>query len=321
MLRINLLPAYVAQRRLVARLRVLAVVVLIVIIVGGMSYYLSLLPQVANMTQQAQTAQNDKAQIDALNSKAADTLAKVGPILAKVKFYNDVQKYNPETAQLYARVARWTSPAVYLDSMAVQGDTLAISGFTNSIADLGRYLQYMYTEPDISSVTLTSSIPSYSQAVEPVILYKGHPVYPEESQEQGPGQPMGGAGGYGRMGGMAGRFGPPGGFGGPGGFAGPGGYGPPGGYGRNMGGMGYNPYGAAQNQAVNQGPDIAELAEEGKGGYTIGYRHVDRFGFQVECQLKTIFQPPSPPSAGGGQSGGASTSTTTGAAASGVATG
>lgn len=299
MLRINLLPAYVAQRRTVARLRVIAVLGLIVIIVGGVGYYLSLLPQVANMTQQAQTAQNDKSQIDALNSKAADTLSKVGPILAKVKFYNDVQKYNPQTAELYARVARWTSPAVYLSSMAVSGDTLAISGFTKSISDLGRYLQYMYTEPDVQTVALTSSLPSYSQAVVPVILYKGHPVYPE-TQSQPMGR-MGGPGGFagGPMGG-GNRFGPPGGFGNPGMYGGP-----------NMGGMnrsgGYP--GAAQNQAVSTGPDITELAEEGRGGYTIGYRHIDSFTFQVQCTLKStsVSTQPQPPSGSGGgaQSAGA----------------
>lgn len=299
MLRINLLPSYVAQRRKVAALRVLFFLGFIAIVAAGAGYYLYLVPQVANMTQQATTAQNDKAKIDSLNSQADSITAQVGPILSKVKFYQDVLKYNPQMGELYSRVARWTSPKIYYTSMAVSGSTLDIKGYTKSIADMGQYLQYMYTEPDVSSVTLTTALPSYSNAVYPVVLYKGHPL-------TAPPQQTGGFGGPG--GGGAANFS----FGGP--------TGPPGGFGQR------GPYGgsqmgppAAQQGSSTHAQDVLDLAEAGKDGYSIEYRHIDSFSFDVVCTLKQAYAPPAPPAGGGEAAGGGAAGG--GGAAAGVAAG
>ncbi len=160
MLRINLLPAYVAQRRLNTRLAV-TFGVLFVAIVGSLgSWYAILEPQIAVWKDKADQADQNKTEIEGLNAQAAAATATIAPIQTKLQFVKDVQAYNLAYIQLYQTVAKYTSPRILYKSMAVSGTTMTISAYTPSFADLGRYLQVMYTEPDVNTVSI-SGIPGY----------------------------------------------------------------------------------------------------------------------------------------------------------------
>ena len=49
------------------------------------------------------------------------------------------------------------------NSETISGTTLTLSGYTPSFTALGRYLQEMYLEPDITGCTLTSTIPDSAE--------------------------------------------------------------------------------------------------------------------------------------------------------------
>jgi hypothetical protein len=227
MLRINLLPAYIAERRK----RNLAIVVSIFMValpcVALMVYYTSLKAQAADEKQLADDTEQKKADIDAINAKAQSTLDKVKPIIDKVAFVDNIHFYNTLPGRIYSQAARYTIPQAEYNSMSASGTTLAMTGFIagqsgpDAVANFGRYLVTFFGNPDITALSVN-----------------GLPGYPSPSTGTGTGNavaPVMG-GGY--------RGGPPGGFNGPpgGGFNGPPGggqNGPPGGF-PGAGGFGAN---------------------------------------------------------------------------------
>jgi len=176
MLRINLLPAYVGQKRLNKKMTA-AFTAAFIIVVGGLLgwEFLILRPADANETTMANDAVAAKAYLDSETALAASTLAAAAPVQANIQFYHDVQTYNASYPDLYEEVARFTSPKILYTSMAVDGQTLTIDAYTPSIEELGRYLQVMYHEPDITSVSV-ASIPTPDQAAEKIYMYKGRVI-------------------------------------------------------------------------------------------------------------------------------------------------
>jgi len=163
MLRINLLPAYVAQRRLTARLIIIFTVLVICAVVGPMAWYVTLPPQLNDWTTKATAAVADKAVLDGLDADATATTAKIGPIQAKLNFYDAAQQYNLQFPKLYRTVAAYTAPQVTLSSMNISATTLTMTAYCPSIAVLNKYLAVMYQEPDIAKVSVTG-FPGYNEA-------------------------------------------------------------------------------------------------------------------------------------------------------------
>jgi len=173
MLRINLLPSYVALRRKNKKFIAGWIVGFAAVVTAMLLFeFLYLQPKLNNETQLAEAADQAHTYITNEQALAASTLSAVAPIQAKIDFFNAVQAYNLDYLKLYMTVARFTSPKILYTGMTVSGSTLTINAYTPSIADLGRYLQVMYHEPDISSVSI-SSIPTPDQAAEKVYTYKG----------------------------------------------------------------------------------------------------------------------------------------------------
>jgi hypothetical protein len=116
------------------------------------------------MTEKADAAQADKDKVDGINAQAAAATASIAPIQAKVDFYDAAQKYNVAYLQLYHNIFLYTSPEVLYNSLTVSGTTMTISGYTPSFSSLGRYLLEMYKEPDITNLSLASSVPNNGTA-------------------------------------------------------------------------------------------------------------------------------------------------------------
>lgn len=163
MLRINLLPPYVSQRRLTSKLVVLFSTLFVVTLAALLAWYFVLAPQYGIIKAKADEAEAKKTNIESLKSQATSTLAAIGPIQGKLDFVNAVKAYNVKYVALYRNIARYTSPKILYNSMAVSGTTLSISAYTPNIILLGRYLQVMYTEPDVTAVSI-SALPAYASA-------------------------------------------------------------------------------------------------------------------------------------------------------------
>ncbi len=173
MLRINLLPPYVAQRRVNNRLIALFTTIFLLTIVAFLAVeFIILVPKSQNEKQLAEAAVAAHTLITNEQTQATNILSAIGPITDKLTFFQNVQTYNHAYIDLYRTVAKYTSPKVLYTSMAVSGSTLTINAYTPSIDELGRYLQVMYREPDISAVSI-SSVPTPDQAALTVYEYKG----------------------------------------------------------------------------------------------------------------------------------------------------
>jgi hypothetical protein len=173
MLRINLLPSYVAQRRMTKKFIVAWTVAFAAVVAIELAFQFAYLyPTDASETQKAQEAVQAQTYITSENALASSTTATVAPIQGKINFVNGVQTYNQYYPTLFETVARFTSPRILYYGMSVSGSTMTIDAYTPSIDELGRYLQVMYHEPDFTSVSI-SSIPTPDQAAEKVYYYKG----------------------------------------------------------------------------------------------------------------------------------------------------
>jgi Tfp pilus assembly protein PilN len=253
MLRVNLLPEYVAQRR-VSRQLIVVFSCVFFLIVGGMLSYVfgSLVPATHNEESQAVAAEAGKAITDGLISDANTVTTNVQPTKAKVDYVALVHDYNRQWAQLYDTLARYTDQDMIYTSAQVSGPSMTIKAYASSIKEVGKYLAEIYREPDFNTVSI-DKLPGYPEAVVRKYYLKGHLVgigAPPTAGGVGgangpggagyPGAPGGGRpGGYpGGGGGYPGGGGGYPGAGGAGGPSGPGGYPGAGGGGASTGGFG-----------------------------------------------------------------------------------
>ena len=261
MLRINLLPPYVQQRRLTKKLVPLFVGLFLASVALPLVAYAILHSHLVKLTQDASDAVAGKAKTDNYKAEASTTISQVAPIQAKLQFVTDVDAYPRKWVALYSTLADTTPRSSFLYTGAsVAGTTMAIKAYSPSVEEVGRYLQVMYHEPDFTSVVV-DKIPAYPENIRHLYFYGKTLVFADGATA--------GAGGGGNTAGAFGGFrgGPPSGFAGAGGQ---------GGAGQATAGApaNYTPSALGPNGATNLpsgvGPPPPEIAVGGTGGTTAG---------------------------------------------------
>ncbi len=177
MLRINLLPAYVSQRRITRRLSAIFAVLVALSVVLPLAYYAKQQHDLTVLLAQADDAEKNKAITDTRKAQAAAVLTAVQPTQAKLDFVTAVHAYNRQWVALYNTLAD-TSPKsslIYTDA-AVTGSTMTIKAFSPSVDTVGRYLQAMYQEPDFQTVVV-DKVPGYPDNVRHLYFLKGKLVF------------------------------------------------------------------------------------------------------------------------------------------------
>ena len=212
MLRINLLPSYVTQRRLTKKLVPVFLGLFLLSIALPLAAYFYLHGKLATLTQQANAAVSGKAITDGLKAQAATTIAQVAPIQAKLQFVTDTDAYARKWVALYNTLADTTPKSSFIYTGAqVTGPTMAIKAYSPSVEEVGRYLQVMYHEPDFSTVVV-DKIPAYPDNIRHLYYLNGVMVFADgataSSGSSGPGgfsggSPSGFSGGPGASGGAA----------------------------------------------------------------------------------------------------------------------
>ncbi len=260
MLRINLLPPYVQQRRLTKRLVPAFVALFALSVALPLAGYFYLHGKMTDLTQQANDAVSGKATTDSLKAEATTTIAQVGPIQQKLQFFTDVDAYDRKWVAKYAQLAQTTPKSSFIyDGAAITGPTMAIKAYSPSVESVGQYLQVMYHEPDFSTVAV-DHIPAYPDNVRHLYYLGGVLVFADGASSSGNGGSS--AGGF--SGGGGGRFPSGGGGGYPGG----------GSQGGQAAGAptGYTSDALGPNGATNVPPDVGppppEIAVGGAGGGT-----------------------------------------------------
>ena len=258
MLRINLLPSYVSQRRLTKRLVVAFAALFILCVLAPLAIYASMVHHLNDVSAQADSAEAGKKITDARKAQAAAAIASIKPIQDKLDFVTAVHAYNRQQVALYNTLAD-TSPKsslIYTDA-SYSASTMSIKAYSPSVGVVGRYLQAMYQEPDFQTVTV-DKVPGYPDNVRHLYYLSGKMVFADGA--------TGSTGGGGQQGSQSSSQGR-----GQGGFpgGGPGGGGSPsGGYGGGQSGSSIAPAGytlanlgpnGPTNLPAGVGPPPAEL--------------------------------------------------------------
>lgn len=246
MLRINLLPPYIYEGARRRNVMVLWAIILLVVIGGFVYAKMSIDGQTAALVDEKERLTPDANKADQLQAQANQINQESAEIRAKRDFVKNARIYNSTTYQpVVYNIRDYTMRGILYSSFQPSGQTVTLTAYAQSLADVGRYLMWMEHNPDISHVSISlSGLPSF-------------PVPPGfNGQPQGAGLRPPGAGGYdfsvaltlvkpipsaptfgGAGGGAAGGGGMPG-MPGPGGFTAPGGFSAPGGMGSTSMGMG-----------------------------------------------------------------------------------
>ena len=194
MLRINLLPSYVTQRRLTKRLIPVFIVIFALFAALPLALYVSMKTHLSALTQEADTDEAQKTANDALEAQAASTKAKVQPILDKVLFVEAAHKHIRDQVVTIKTVANESPRNSFIYSGMAPGagyTTMTIKAYSPSVEEAGRYLQAMYQQPVFSSVAV-DKIPGYPDNVQHRWYLGKTMVFAEGASSSG----GGGGGGY-----------------------------------------------------------------------------------------------------------------------------
>jgi len=161
-LRINLLPAYFAERRKTQSAIVLASLLFAAALILPLVWFALLKPKVEQREQEANDMEQRAQQVTAYKAETQRIRDQVKPILDKVEFVEGVRFYNGWVQKIYRRAAQYTIKDVEYSAMNVQGNTLTISAYADDASDLGRYLITFFGNPDVSAVSV-SGPPGWQQ--------------------------------------------------------------------------------------------------------------------------------------------------------------
>ncbi|MDX1931919.1 MAG: hypothetical protein SFU56_04880 [Capsulimonadales bacterium] len=161
MLKINLLPTYIAEQKRTRTAIVLASLLWFAVLALGLGYHFgSLVPTV---TKREEEANKQERLANAATTYASETdriRQQIQPLKDKVEYVKAVRFHNELYQKIYRNAARYTFDQVEYASMTVNGQVLAINAYVKSLDDLGRFYLTMFGNPDVTAVTI-QGIPSW----------------------------------------------------------------------------------------------------------------------------------------------------------------
>jgi hypothetical protein len=213
MLRINLLPAYIAEQKKKKANLVWAFLLPAVCIAAPLIYRFVPQEQAYNdIKAKADQADTDATAVETTESNTTAKLSEIQPLQAKVDFVKDIQFYNRFPGLVYKNVARYTYRGVEYNSMAVQGDSLSVNAFVPKLEDVGRFYLTLFGNPDIKALSI-KGMPNWQtmQAMKqmPPDAQRGFPIQVAAQLVHSvnpPVPPAGGAAGGGMGAGMSGMM-------------------------------------------------------------------------------------------------------------------
>lgn len=117
MVKINLLPAFVKERKVVRKLLMLVFILLGLELLGFAYWYNRVSKQGYDIGQQLETAKAQAQEVQNLQAQAQSIRAEIEPIKAKTKFIEDTMKFPVQLAQLLDSIRRYTYAKVIYTSL------------------------------------------------------------------------------------------------------------------------------------------------------------------------------------------------------------
>ena len=162
MLKINLLPKYIYERRKIYQLASILGVLFIAIVFGMFAWWFMLGNKEIILTGQVDEMELKTSILNDLQKQVDDEKAKLPPVESKVKFVEDLMAYNLKVPQLYEELARYTYARILYKSITPSGSQLTIQAHAGSLADCGRYLMNIYRATNIFSSVTINAVPGWS---------------------------------------------------------------------------------------------------------------------------------------------------------------
>jgi len=165
-LKINLLPSYIYEKRKVRQVMVLFAI-LVLGVAGGMFGWISMLnKQKADLNMQVTDMEAKANEVKGIEAQAAAEEGKAPPMKNKVDFIEGIMAYNKEYPKLYEELARYTYSRILYKSIEPSGNNqLKITARARSVGDCGRYLMNMYRASHIFSAVTIDAVPVWSGSI------------------------------------------------------------------------------------------------------------------------------------------------------------
>lgn len=166
MIKINLLPRTINEKKVVKNTAVLfGVLVVVVAMIGILYTQLFLVPQVQAEEQLATQTEALEQEVLGIEKQVADWKDnKIPPVQKKLTFIKDVLDYNLKYPKLYEEIAKWTYEKVAYMGMGCNGTEVTMAARTKTLDDLGRFLLNMYRATDLFTEVTISGVPGYPMA-------------------------------------------------------------------------------------------------------------------------------------------------------------
>lgn len=165
MIKINLLPRTINEKKIIRNTAILFGILLVAIIVGGITFTrVKLAPEIDKWSMKADAAEAIQTEVTKIEGERDAELAKLPPIKAKSDFINNVHQYNTEYPKLYEEIAKWTYDKVCYVALVCDGTQVAIKARVKSLDDLGRFLLNMYRATDLFTEVAISGVPGYQSS-------------------------------------------------------------------------------------------------------------------------------------------------------------
>ncbi len=309
MIKINLLPPHINQKRMVRNAAII-VTVLVAAEVAGLVWAMNApkaQQEVLNTTLADRSAK--LTQVQGVKTDADAVLAEQAAIRPKYDFVTGMLEFNKKYPDLYTRTAGYTWREIMFLNLEASGNTLKFDAYTPTPVDVSRMMVMLTKSPDFSGIPQVTGIPGFNAEEERARRAASQQEGMSGSTIIG-GQIVGGPGGD-----MSGGDPGMGGGAGPGAGMSPGGNGPGAGPGAmsGPGAMGASSAGSAGAAGAGggNGPSGAGGGGGGGGG-SLAALNIDGatrkprgFTVSVNCNLKAPISRPGYGSfAGGAASGG-----------------
>lgn len=162
MLKINLLPPYIFEKRKIRRTAILFGVLVGCVAAGMFGWYSMLAARERDLNSEVLMWEQKAAEVKSLEDQAAAEEAKSPPIKSKVDFIEKVMAYNLEYPKLYEELAKYTYSRILYRSVEPSPNQLKIAAHAGSVGDCGRYVLNMYRASHIFTSVRIDGVPGWS---------------------------------------------------------------------------------------------------------------------------------------------------------------
>lgn len=164
MLRINLLPPYIYEGAKKRNVTILWTVIVLAVAGAALGWWTMLNGQATKIAEETEALRPQMQEAQRTQEQADKIMADSQTIRGKADFVKEARKYVVTTYPTRIQnVVNYTISRVLYSSMMMQGQTIQMTAYAPSLADVGHYIMWMENNPDIREVAITlNSIPPFT---------------------------------------------------------------------------------------------------------------------------------------------------------------